>query len=42
MIRDSLPIPQLVYRELPRCGHYPWHERHARGEFVSVVRDFLK
>ncbi|HSN24721.1 MAG TPA: alpha/beta fold hydrolase [Kofleriaceae bacterium] len=42
MIRDSLPIPQLVYRELPRCGHYPWHERHARAEFISLVRDFLK
>lgn len=42
MIRDSLPIPQLVYRELPRCGHYPWHERHARGDFISLVRDFLK
>ena len=42
MIRDSLPIPQLVYRELPRCGHYPWHERHARTEFISLVRDFLK
>jgi len=42
MIRDSLPIPQLVYRELPRCGHYPWHERQARGDFVALVRDFLK
>lgn len=42
MIRDSLPIPQLVYRELPRCGHYPWHERHARAEFISIVREFLK
>lgn len=42
MIRDSLPIPQLVYRELPRCGHYPWHERHARADFLALVRDFLK
>ncbi len=41
MIRDSLPIPRLVYRELPRCGHYPWHERHARAAFISIVRGFL-
>ena len=43
MIRASLApyIPQLEYREWPRCGHYPWLERAARDDFFSVVRDWL-
>ncbi len=43
MIRDSLRphLPQLEYRELARCGHYPWLERHAREEFFTVVREWL-
>jgi pimeloyl-ACP methyl ester carboxylesterase len=43
MIRDSLLpyLPQLVYHELPRCGHRPWFERHARKEFFSVMQEWL-
>lgn len=41
MIRDSLPIPQLVYHELAGCSHYPWRERAARAPFATVVRDFM-
>jgi pimeloyl-ACP methyl ester carboxylesterase len=43
MIRDGLTafIPQLEYRELQRCGHYPWNERFASAEFFSVLRGWL-
>jgi pimeloyl-ACP methyl ester carboxylesterase len=43
MVRDSLRpyVPQLEYRELARCGHYPWLERHARETFFRVVREWL-
>jgi hypothetical protein len=43
MIRDSLLpfLPQLTYNELPRCGHRPWFERHARDEFFRVLRGWL-
>jgi pimeloyl-ACP methyl ester carboxylesterase len=43
MIRSSLEpwLPQLEYRELERCGHYPWLERAARDEFFSVLRAWL-
>jgi len=43
MIRESLEpqIPQLEYRELPRCGHYPWLEKGARDEFFEVLREWL-
>jgi pimeloyl-ACP methyl ester carboxylesterase len=43
MIRDALLhfLPQLDYRELDRCGHYPWRERHARDAFVAELRDWL-
>ena len=34
-------IPQLEYRELDRCGHYPWLERAAADAFFSIVRDWL-
>ena len=34
-------MPQLEYRELARCGHSPWNERHARDEFFAVLRSWL-
>jgi pimeloyl-ACP methyl ester carboxylesterase len=44
MIRDSLApwISKLEYREWPRCGHYPWMERHARDEFLATLRAWLR
>ena len=43
MIRDSLLpfLPHLEYREFPRCGHYPWIERHARERFFAEAREWL-
>ncbi|MFC1611606.1 alpha/beta fold hydrolase [Myxococcota bacterium] len=43
MIRASLAphVPQLEYREWPRCGHYPWLERAIRADFFSVLRAWL-
>ncbi|MFZ0888974.1 MAG: alpha/beta hydrolase, partial [Candidatus Binataceae bacterium] len=43
LIRASLQpfLAHLEYRELERCGHYPWLERHARDEFFSILRDWL-
>lgn len=43
MIRASLAqqIPQLIYHELPRCGHYPWLERQARETFFAELRRWL-
>jgi pimeloyl-ACP methyl ester carboxylesterase len=43
MIRASLEpyLPQLEYREWPRCGHSPWLERGVREEFFAVMRDWL-
>jgi pimeloyl-ACP methyl ester carboxylesterase len=43
MIRDSLTpyLPQLEYRELERCGHYPWLERAAHDEFFATLREWL-
>jgi len=34
-------IRGLEYRELDRCGHYPWLERFARAEFFSILRAWL-
>ncbi|HEY2663504.1 MAG TPA: alpha/beta hydrolase, partial [Candidatus Binataceae bacterium] len=34
-------LPQLVYFELERCGHYPWLEKQARKQFFRVLRDYL-
>jgi pimeloyl-ACP methyl ester carboxylesterase len=34
-------LPQLDYRELEHCGHYPWIERAAADVFFSLVRDWL-
>ncbi len=41
--RDRLRrfVPQLEYVPLPRCGHEPWRERHARNPLLSVLREFL-
>jgi pimeloyl-ACP methyl ester carboxylesterase len=41
--RDTLRhhIPQLEYRALARCGHTPWLERHARDDFLALLRDWL-
>jgi pimeloyl-ACP methyl ester carboxylesterase len=43
MIRASLApfLPRLEYRALARCGHYPWLERQARHEFLSILRAWL-
>jgi pimeloyl-ACP methyl ester carboxylesterase len=35
-------IPHLEYLELPRCGHEPWRELHAREAFGVALRDWLK
>jgi len=34
-------LPQLEYRELERCGHYPWLERATAELFFSLVREWL-
>jgi len=34
-------LPQLEYVELPRCGHVPWSERHARVPFFALLRAWL-
>jgi pimeloyl-ACP methyl ester carboxylesterase len=42
-IRDTLirHIPHLQYIELPRCGHHPWRERHAREPFLNALREWI-
>jgi pimeloyl-ACP methyl ester carboxylesterase len=44
LIRASLAphLPQLEYVELPRCGHYPWLERHARDAFFATLIAWLE
>jgi pimeloyl-ACP methyl ester carboxylesterase len=44
LIRTTLwsYLPQLDYRELKRCGHWPWLERFASAEFFSIVRQWLE
>lgn len=39
LIRDSLMplLPQLDYRELANCGHYPWLEKAAAEDFYRLV-----
>jgi len=34
-------LHQLDYRELERCGHYPWLEKAAANTFFSFVREWL-
>lgn len=43
LVRASLAphVAELEYRELRRCGHYPWYERHARGGFLAALRAAL-
>jgi len=43
MIRGGLleQIPHLECTFLERCGHYPWHERHARERFFSLLETWL-
>jgi pimeloyl-ACP methyl ester carboxylesterase len=43
MIRASLEpfLPQLEYREIERCGHYPWLEKAAHEEFFTALREWL-
>jgi pimeloyl-ACP methyl ester carboxylesterase len=43
MIRDNLKhyIPQLEYHEFEKCGHAPWIEKYAKGDFFRVMRDWI-
>jgi pimeloyl-ACP methyl ester carboxylesterase len=43
LIRDNLAplLPQLIYREFAHCGHYPWLERAAAGDFYRLVNEWL-
>jgi pimeloyl-ACP methyl ester carboxylesterase len=34
-------LPQLEYRELERCGHYPWLEKAAADVFFTLVHGWL-
>jgi pimeloyl-ACP methyl ester carboxylesterase len=34
-------MPQLTYRELARCGHYPWIEKYAAAQFYASIREWL-
>jgi pimeloyl-ACP methyl ester carboxylesterase len=44
LIRASLQpyVPQLEYRELEHCGHYPWLEKAVSAQFFSLVREWLR
>jgi pimeloyl-ACP methyl ester carboxylesterase len=43
MIHSGLePIIQRIeYRELERCGHYPWLEKEAREAFFHALNQWL-
>lgn len=43
LIRDNLLkyVPHLEYRELEKCGHYPWNEKAARDRFFSITSDWI-
>jgi pimeloyl-ACP methyl ester carboxylesterase len=43
LIRSSLEpyLAQLEYRELSRCGHYPWVERYASEELYATIRGWV-
>jgi len=43
MILESLKphLSQLEYRELDRCGHYPWLEKAATDSFFFLLREWL-
>lgn len=34
-------VRRLEYRGFPRCGHFPWLERHAQAPFLDALRAFL-
>jgi pimeloyl-ACP methyl ester carboxylesterase len=34
-------MPHIEYRELNRCGHYPWLEKWARERFFHVLHRWL-
>jgi pimeloyl-ACP methyl ester carboxylesterase len=34
-------LARLEYRELERCGHYPWLETGVRDEFFAFLRQWL-
>jgi pimeloyl-ACP methyl ester carboxylesterase len=34
-------ILHLEYRELDRCGHYPWREKHGAEAFFYLIDDWL-
>jgi pimeloyl-ACP methyl ester carboxylesterase len=34
-------LPQLEYRELERCGHYPWLESAAADVFFALIHEWL-
>jgi pimeloyl-ACP methyl ester carboxylesterase len=44
LIRDSLCpcLPQLEYRELEQCGHYPWQVRYAAEAFFALIYEWLR
>ena len=44
MIWDNLRhyVPQIEYREWPRCGHYPWKERAVRDDFFAALKSWLR
>jgi pimeloyl-ACP methyl ester carboxylesterase len=44
LIYDSLVpfIPDIAYREVPRCGHIPWMEREAREVFYQLLLECLE
>lgn len=43
LVRDSLQpfVRNLEYVEIPRCGHYPWLERHGRAPFFKLLHDWV-
>jgi pimeloyl-ACP methyl ester carboxylesterase len=43
LVRASLApfVRDLTYREIPRCGHTPWRERHGRAPFFKLLRDWV-
>jgi pimeloyl-ACP methyl ester carboxylesterase len=34
-------VRNLQYTEIPRCGHYPWLERHGHVPFFKLLRDWV-
>lgn len=35
-------IKDICFHILPKCGHYPWIERHAREDFFEILRKALE